>query len=173
MAELTKAQIKQTTKWTSKEYGILAGILLIIVAAVVVVWVQFGPFLMNQAMIESYVKLNETKLEIIAMDMIERDFEYPKDGYDTKRDEKGAISIHFCTKRPDMVQFDTWAFGLAPSSRHYGFYYSLNDEPILYLGQEYELTPDGDGWSWQQPDSDNRGYTEKIINNWYYYEMHF
>ncbi len=170
---MNKEQIKETTKWTKKEHRILAMLLLIIAAALAVVWVQFGPFLINQSMIGGYVKFHETELEIIAMDMIEHDFENPEKEYDTKRDEKGATRIVSFASRPDMVQFDTWGFGLAPSTVYYGFYYSLNDEPIPYCGVDYELISDGDGWSWQQPESDNRGYTEKIMNNWYYYEARF
>lgn len=71
------------------------------------------------------------------------------------------------------IDFYCYGFGIAPSSTYYGFYYSSNDEPIGFQAAQIELEPDGKGWVWQQPNGDNRYYTEKISDNWYYYEAGF
>ena len=72
-----------------------------------------------------------------------------------------------------VLQFLCIAEGIAPASFEAGFYYSPDDEPILIgwgLSPEpAELVEDGDGYSWTDG-TDNRYYTERICENFYYYE---
>ena len=72
-----------------------------------------------------------------------------------------------------MVQFDVGGFGLVPSSSYWGFYYSPGDEPMGFDGAEVEFTESGKGWLWQEEKGDNRNYTEKITDNWYYFKAEF
>ena len=130
----------------------------IIALLIVFLWSTCGPFLVNQTMITGYVKLNAEELEVTAQEA----------GYAVQKD--GAIRIRRAQNRPDMVEFDCWGWGLAPSSTYIGFYYSENDEPIPFQGVLQQLTESGSGWAWQEPESDNHGYTEKIMDNWYYFE---
>lgn len=71
------------------------------------------------------------------------------------------------------IEYYCHGFGIAPASIYYGFYYHSVDEPVGYDGEIIPLKKDGKGWSWQEPDGDNRYYTEKIFDNWYYYEVSF
>ena len=135
--------------------------ILIIVLIIGLIWNVFGPFLVNQTLITGYVKSHTEELEQIAQDA----------GYAEQK--MGTIRIKKCVNRPDMVEFFCWGQGLVPSSTYTGFYYSENDEPIPFQGVMQELFADGDGWSWQEPKSDNHGYTEKIMDKWYYYEASF
>lgn len=135
--------------------------ILVIVLIIGLIWNVFGPFLVNQTLITGYVKSHAEELEQIAQDA----------GYAEQK--MGTIRIKKCVNRPDLVEFDCWGWGLAPSSTYTGFYYSENDEPIPFQGVMQELVADGDGWSWQEPKSDNHGYTEKIMDKWYYYEASF
>ncbi len=171
MAELTKEQIKQTTKWTKKEHRVFAMILLIIVAALAVVWVQFGPFfLTEQSRVENYVKSHSDKLEVTALNIMEREFEdvnFAGEKYTSEKD--GSLDILYNEDSPDIVTFAAGATGWASETSYYGFYYSVKDEPWL----DENMIQEGDGWLWQEQDGDNSRYTEKIIDNWYYYEMHF
>ena len=132
--------------------------ILVIVLMIGLVWNVFGPFLFHQTLITGYVKSHADELEQIAQDA----------GY--VRQSEGLIKIQKSVNRPDMVEFECWAFGIVPASTYKGFYYSENDEPIPFQGVMQKLTADGNGWAWQEPESDNHGYTEKIMDNWYYYE---
>ena len=133
----------------------------VIALLIVFLWNASGPFLMNQTMITGYVKLHAEELEATAQEA----------GYAAQKD--GPIQISKYANRPDMVEFSCWGKGLVPSSTYIGFYYSENDEPIPFQGVMQELVESGRGWVWQQPESDNHGYTEKIMDNWYYFEASF
>ena len=133
----------------------------IIALLIVFLWNACGPFLMNQTMITGYVKLHAEELEATAQET----------GYAVQKD--GPIQISKYANRPDMVEFSCWGKGLVPSSTYIGFNYSENDEPIPFQGVMQELVESGRGWVWQQPESDNHGYTEKIMDNWYYFEASF
>ena len=55
--------------------------------------------------------------------------------------------------------------------RYTGFYYSKDDEPILFEGYKWNNPePKGNGWAME---GRNYYYTEKITDYWYYYEMIF
>lgn len=78
--------------------------------------------------------------------------------------------------RPElgMAEFETGAFGLAPSSAYWGFYYSPEDIPLPVMGTaEMDYAPSGGGWRWEEPEGDNWAYTERLAEGWYWYEMHF
>ena len=68
-----------------------------------------------------------------------------------------------------VLQFVCIAEGIAPAGFDAGFYYSPDDEPILIGWGPSELVEDGDGYSWTDG-TDNRYYTERICENFYYYE---
>ena len=36
-----------------------------------------------------------------------------------------------------------------------------------------EFIPQENGWYWEESDGNNRMYTEKINDHWYWYDMHF
>ncbi|MBQ2941987.1 MAG: hypothetical protein IJD97_07125 [Clostridia bacterium] len=66
--------------------------------------------------------------------------------------------------------------GIAPSSQEYGFYYTEDDLPkAIWCGVKYcdesLLVEDGNGYS--ADFQHNYYYTEKIRDNFYYYEAHF
>lgn len=84
-----------------------------------------------------------------------------------------SITPYSLSNNELYIDFYCSGFGIAPSSTYYGFYYSSNDEPIGFQAAPIELEPDGNGWSWQQPNGDNSYYTEKILKNWYYYRAGF
>lgn len=68
-----------------------------------------------------------------------------------------------------MVQFDTSAWG----KRYRGFYYSPQDIPLGFQETEMEFVPRDKGWYWEEADGNNRMYTEKITNQWYWFDMRF
>ena len=74
------------------------------------------------------------------------------------------------------IDFYCGGKGIAPSSQDYGFYYTKDDLPkAIWCGTKYcdesLLVEDGNGYSTDF--QHNYYYTEKIRDNFYYYEAHF
>lgn len=72
----------------------------------------------------------------------------------------------------ETIEFECIAEGILTSSFQAGFYYSPNDKPA-YVGWFMfssldELVESGDGYSYSDG-TDNRYYTERICENFYYY----
>ncbi len=72
-----------------------------------------------------------------------------------------------------IVQFSQSTAGIAPSSRYFGFYYSVDNLPVAFQGAPNPLIRVSDEvWEWSD-EADNGGITKKILENWYYYEAWF
>jgi len=72
-----------------------------------------------------------------------------------------------------VVDFFVTGYGLAPSGGYYGFYYSPEDLPMVYMDEMAKLTEyEADVWTWQGV-GDNDGVIKKIADCWYYYEATF
>ena len=72
------------------------------------------------------------------------------------------------------VEYSCGATGLAVSGSYYGFYYVSNDRPIVIEGNRgAKLTPEGNGWRYKRDENSLGYYTERITENWFYYEDHF
>jgi len=72
-----------------------------------------------------------------------------------------------------VVDFFVTGYGLAPSGGYYGFYYSPEDLPMVYMDEMAKLTEyEPDAWTWQGV-GDNDGVIKKIADCWYYYEATF
>ena len=72
-----------------------------------------------------------------------------------------------------MIQFDVKKGGFGASTTYEGFYYSLEDVPRGFQGTDIEFQCNGIRWEWHDSNNDNFAYTEQIIDNWYWFEMHF
>ena len=85
-----------------------------------------------------------------------------------------GIESAYADKNGAYVEFCCGGAGLVPSSSYYGFYYSPDDLPLAVdVTDTKDLVPAGSGYGWKQPGGDNRYYTERILENWYYYESHY
>lgn len=74
----------------------------------------------------------------------------------------------------DTVWYREAGFGLAPSSREYGYCYATDGDPHPYPGMEdYDKAAVADGFRWEEPGGDNGCYVEHIAENLYYYEVWF
>lgn len=71
------------------------------------------------------------------------------------------------------VDFQMGGFGLVPSSTYWGVVYTSYDLPVGFQGLDLDYTWDGEGWYWQEENSDNVSRVTKLDNNWYLYEMSF
>ncbi len=94
---------------------------------------------------------------------------------DRAKEVTGIQEIH--VEKDAYVEFYCGGSGLVPSSSYYGFYYSPDDLPLAVdVTVTENLRPEGNGFGWKQSgglDGDNWYYTERIMENWYYYESHY
>ena len=63
--------------------------------------------------------------------------------------------------------------GISTQSHYYGFYYTKKDVPLAAGIEDKRLQEDGNGYRIQEPDNEDCYYTEKIIDNFYFYEAHY
>ena len=74
----------------------------------------------------------------------------------------------------DTVWYREAGFGIAPSSREFGYCYTADGDPHPYPGMEnYNEVPVMFGFRWEEPGGDNGCYLEHIAGNLYYYEVWF
>lgn len=76
-------------------------------------------------------------------------------------------------KKSQMVEFIVRRRGIVPGSIYSGFYYSPKDVPIGYNGVKVQWTGTDTGWTWREKDGDNWEHTERIMEKWFWFEMHF
>ena len=79
-------------------------------------------------------------------------------------------------------QLDAWTEGEHPmyevtlitiGDTTYGCYYSPDDTPLPYQNTGLKLVDDvRGGWSWRADDG-TYGYTERIADDWFYFDFHF
>lgn len=75
-----------------------------------------------------------------------------------------------------IVDFSCGGAGIGSAMSYVGFYYTLeNDMAAVWCAPSSAsaLVPSGNGFEWQEPNGDNRYYTEHICGNFYYYEASF
>lgn len=115
--------------------------------------------------VAKYVKLHETELTAFAEQIISND---------TAEASYQGWEVQYFPGSDDIgiVQFTISSFGLVPSGTYKGFYYSPSNEPSGFQGRTEGLIFDGTGWTWSDGNSPS-GYTEKITNCWYWFEVRF
>ena len=80
---------------------------------------------------------------------------------------EGVLEVS--TYNDGVIKFMCVSEGIMTSSVEAGFYYSPDNTPA-YVGwfPNIRLAEAGDGWSWSDG-TDNRYFTERICENFYYY----
>ena len=84
----------------------------------------------------------------------------------------GVRDVDYWHGEHEMIEFFVTVRGIVPASSYYGFYYSVDGVPLAFQNAKVTLVENEDGWQWTEA-GDNRGYTEHITGNWYYYEASF
>lgn len=121
--------------------------------------------------ISEYVDENYGKLEKVAKEYIKGNKKYYFKKF-TSISVHGKDDIYSSTSNT-IVQFIVKGYGLAPSSKYVGFYYSENDIPVAFQNENYQLSKKEENkWEWIGT-GDNHGITIKLRNNWYYFEASF
>ncbi|MBE6895249.1 MAG: hypothetical protein E7483_06605 [Ruminococcaceae bacterium] len=112
----------------------------------------------------SYVKNNQTELTEAANKIISGDA-----GYSYNHDK--YIVYYFAASPKPIVEFVGYSFGIAPSVFYTGFYYSPENIPVRFQGSGTAMEPYKNGWAYIE--MGNQGYTQKICDNWYWFEFYF
>lgn len=150
---------------TKKKTGIIIAIACAAVVIGGIIYYAVGFFnraTMTKEDIFEYVSVNQEELLTYILDTTFNDNQKLKyDGFTVSSYEDGA-----------MVDFEVFAFGLAPSSSYRGFYYVTEDEPIGFQGLKVEFVQQGSQLYWTDG-TDNEMHVEKILPHWYWYEMKF
>lgn len=112
----------------------------------------------------SYVQENMSELEtyVQGIDADEGVYYDTYDGWDVTYYQNTGV-----------VEFLASARGLGSASQYSGFYYSPQNVPVGFQGAELELVAGDSGWQWSESGGDNHYYTERIADNWYWFEMGF
>ena len=89
-------------------------------------------------------------------------------------DSKSIEGIESVKEYNGIIDFYCGGKGISVSGFDYGFYYTADDLPkaveYVSFGEGDSLTPEGDGYCFNKY---NYYYTEKIRDNFYYYEIRF
>ena len=98
-----------------------------------------------------------------------------ENNFDNTRAIKGVTDIIY----EEVVEVKCGGKGFASASSYYGFYYYDKDVPVVMFNGKISdsdttnLLTDNKGYSFQEKNTDNKYYTEKISPCFYYYEWHF
>lgn len=142
--------------------------LLLLVVAVVCFSIWFNSMIDDSLSKKEIFKLVNDNYSIILDDINEKNFT-------NTENLKGVQDVYSDTEIIDVYCGGT---GLGSATSYYGFYYSPDGMPKNSwcgsgFGNLEALQPDGDGFSIKNSNDDNCYYTEKIRDNFYYYESHF
>ncbi len=142
-------------------------IILIIAFISFVIW--FDSMISDNLSKKEIFELVNENYSIIIEDVSENDFT------DTKK-IKGVKEVYSDT---DVIDVYCGGSGIGSATSYYGFYYSPDGLPRdAWCGSNFgrtpdELIPEGKGFAIKNSNDDNYYYTEKIKDNFYYYEAHF
>jgi hypothetical protein len=125
----------------------------------------------QQVLISEYVKNNQEILtkkidQLKLLDEIDEDIVISQLPNDIK------ISNVYKSDARKYIDFSVDE-GFTSSSHYYGFYYSFINEPITIMAISGEKEFFQEGYRIQESGNEDWYYTEKIIDNYYYYEAHY
>lgn len=153
-----------------KKIAICCGtIVLILIIAFISFIIWFDSMISDNLSKKEIFELVNENYSIIIEDVSENDFT------DTEK-IKGVKEVYSDT---DVIDVYCGGTGIGSATSYYGFYYSADDLPKdAWCGSNFgrtpdELIPEGKGFTIKNSNDDNYYYTEKIRDNFYYYEAHF
>lgn len=144
-----------------KQTSIILSVVVLVIASFLVKNIFF-----DKSIKEQIFEIVNDNAQTILADIEEQDF----------TDSMSVGKIEDVSVLEQGVDFYCGGKGIAPSSQDYGFYYTEDDLPkAIWCGVKYcddsLLIEDGEGYSTDY--QYNYYYTEKIRDNFYYYEAHF
>ena len=148
-------------------------IIFMIIVLAILIWRYFG--LAITVMIGDMNAPDKNEIiELINKNQIEISDAIKNNNFENIEKIKGIEGI---TVEENYIDFDCGGKGVGSATSYYGFYYSEDNAINVKENIEYPkgetLQQDGKGYSWNEPDGDNRFYVEKIIDGFFYYESHY
>ena len=140
------------------------------VIVIVVVSVILLGFVFQDSLLRTYVRLFHRDLEAYSRALLEEVAADETGTWPLEQHHYGLWRV-FCFPDVGMVQFDTWSFGIAPSSHHKGFYYAADNKHKGFDGSRIPLEANGDKAQWEF--QGNQGTSTQICNNWFWYTADF
>jgi hypothetical protein len=144
----------------------------IIISSVVIAAIIFSHFLptilfYGYVVIDSLSYPSKTKIIAYVKNNQEQLLKVAESNEEFKSSMVEDVNRHY-----DVVDFECGGKGMGSETYYCGFYYSKDDKPstVWFAG---DIIIFNDGWSSTAESGDNTYYTEKITDNWYFYEMHF
>ncbi|MBR5368033.1 MAG: hypothetical protein IK138_01990 [Lachnospiraceae bacterium] len=120
-----------------------------------------------------YVRDNKDELNDYIEQLILEHGNPDGDYYASFSDEYDGFKVTLW-KRNHLIEFEKWGSGLVTNSTYRGFYYSPNDTLMGFQNTQMAFEPDGDGYICKYTyGSIDYEYTEKITDNWYWFEIQF
>lgn len=134
----------------------------VVITVIVLCGIIFAPRL-SAALTWHRIQKQQDELEAFAKDLI---VSSSSDKQTTYKNWKVTYWAH-----TGSVEFKTSSSRILPSSKYSGFYYSWHDRPLGAHGYAVAFTEQEDGWYWQERNGDNRQYTKRMSEHWFWYEM--
>lgn len=136
-------------------------IMIIVIALIIIL-----AFVFKDNIIRTYVTVSHEKLE-----------QYSSDFLDKKDNQSATYGLWDVRSNSEgnMVEFITSSFGLVPSSTYKGFYYSVDNTHKVFSFANASIVTmeiDGDTATWTDG-TDNNGTSNRIIDNWFWFEASF
>ena len=145
--------------------GILAAVIVVLLIVPQILFGSFGVFSPEHAKL--VYSLNPEQFEIVADRVLEQG---SPEGI---KPPNGVKDIDIYNTHYGCVDFNMGGFGLVPSTIYWGVIYAAEDTPVGWGGLDVNYVRDGEGWYWQEENSDNACYVIKLDSHWYLYEMRF
>jgi len=125
----------------------------------------------EKELIVDYVKNNETIL-IECVNKIKESEKIIDDSIINNLPEGLKIYNIYKSNQTDCINFSVDE-GTTSSSHYYGFYYTPKDVASIIGYESENLKEYGNGYRIQEEGNEDWYYTEKIVDNFYFYEEHY
>ncbi len=125
----------------------------------------------QQELITEYVKNNENLLSNV-VEEINKEEDYDSKSIIKELPKDIKIKYIYKSNEYNHIEFGIDE-GFTSFSHYYGFYYSPTNEPKTIMALPGEKTEYENGYRVQEPGKEDWYYTEKIVDNFYFYEAHY
>ena len=165
--------VERLEEHMKKKSIICVTIISIVIALAILIWRYFGLAIIVMIGDMNVPDKNEI-IELVNENQIEITNAIENNNFENIEKIKGIEDI---TVEENYIDFYCGGKGIGSATSYYGFYFSKDNAIDVKENIEYPrgatLQKDGKGYSWDEPDGDNRFYVEKIIDGFFYYESHY
>ena len=136
---------------------------ILILPALIIAYISYLCILHSEWGAKCYLNSHRSEIEEFALACLENGLQ--EDSYHGWQVD--------CYKDNEQVEFLVSASGFGSSTSYTGIYYSARNIPLGFQGGNVDFVPYENGWRWKEGNGDNWQYTERISENWFWFEIHF